>query len=66
MMRQEIGFLFLDEFGLQQQIIVTTHKNGRILDQVLTFEEVEVSEPLVNFITSSDHGVLTFCKCTKI
>ena len=60
MMRQEMDFFFLDEFGLQQQVIVPSHKNGRILDQVITSEEVEVSEPLVNFITSSCHGVVHF------
>ena len=51
---------FLDEFGLQKQVTVPTHKGGRILDQVITSEEVEVSEPLVSFITSSDHGVFHF------
>ena len=58
-MRQEIGSLFV-KVGLQQQIIVPTHKSGGILDQVITSEEVEVSEPLVNFVTSSDHGVVHF------
>ena len=33
---------------------------GGILDQVKTSEEVEASEPFVNFITSSDHGVVHF------
>ena len=51
---------FLDEFGLQQQVTVPTHKTGGFLDQVITSEEIEVSEPLVNFITSSDHGVVHF------
>ena len=51
---------FLDEFGLQQQVTVPTHKSGGILVQVITSVEVEVSEPLVNFITSSDHGVVHF------
>ena len=59
MMRQEISS-FLDEFCLQQQVTVPTHKSGGILDQVITSEEVEVSEPLVNFITSSDRGVVHF------
>ena len=54
------NWIFLDEFGLQQQITVPTHKSGGILDQVIASEEVEVSEPLVNFITSSDHGVVHF------
>ena len=49
---------FLDEFGLQQQVTVPAHKIGGILDQI-TFEEVEVSELLVNFI-SSDLGVVHF------
>ena len=51
---------FLDEFGLQQRVSVPTHRNGGILDQVITSEEVEVSEPLVNFVTSSDHGLVHF------
>ena len=51
---------FLDEFGLQQQVTVPTHKNGGNLDQVIKYEEVESSEPLVIFITSSDHGVVHF------
>ena len=42
---------FLDGFGLQQQVTVPTHKSGGILDQVITSEEVEVSEPLVNLTT---------------
>ena len=50
----------MDEFGLQQKIIVPTHKCGGILDQVITSEKVEVSEPLVSFLTSSDHGVVHF------
>ena len=50
----------MDEFGLQQQVSVPTHRNGGILDQVITSEEVEVSEPLINFVTSSDHGVVHF------
>ena len=50
----------MDEFGLQQQITVPTHKSGGILDQVIEPEEVEVSEPLVKFNTSSDHGALHF------
>ena len=33
---------FLDEFGLQEQVTVATHKNGGILDQVITSEEVDV------------------------
>ena len=37
---------FLDEFGLQQQVTVPTHKRGGISDQVITSEEVEESEPL--------------------
>ena len=45
---------------MQQQVTVPTHKIGGILNQVITSEEVEVSEPLVNFITSSDHGVVHF------
>ena len=49
---------FLDEFGLQQQVTVLTHKKSGILNQVITSEKVEVSEPLVNFVTSSDHGVV--------
>ena len=55
-MRQEIGFL--DEFGLEQKVTVPTHKSDGNLDQVITSEEVEVSEPL--FVTSSDHGVMHF------
>ena len=58
-MRQEMGS-FLDEFGLQQQVTVPTHKSGGILDQVIASKEVEVSEPLENFVTSSDHGVVHF------
>ena len=58
-MRQEIESI-LDELGLQKQVTVPTHKGGGILDQVITYEEVEVSEPLVNFVTSSDQGVLHF------
>ena len=53
-MRREIGF-FWDEFGSQQQFTVPTHRNGGILEQVITSEAVEVSEPLVSFVTSSDH-----------
>ena len=60
MMRQEIGFLFWNNFGLQQQVIVPAQKSDGILDQVFTSEEVEVSEPLVSFVTSSDHGVEHF------
>ena len=45
---------------MQQQVTVPTHKSGGILDQVITSEEVEVSEPLVSFVTSSDHGVVHF------
>ena len=45
----------MDEFGLQHQVSVPTHRNGGILDQVITSEVFEVSEPLVNFVTSSDH-----------
>ena len=45
---------FLDEFGLQQEVTVPTHKSGGISDQVITSEEVEESEPLVSFGTSSD------------
>ena len=55
----------LDEFGLQHQVTVPTQKSGGILDQVITSEEVEVSEPLVNFITSSDHGVVHFVLLQK-
>ena len=50
----------LDEFGLQQHITVPTHKCGGIVDLVITSEEVEVSEPLVNFGTNSDHGFMHF------
>ena len=50
----------LDEFGLQQQVTVPTHKSVGLLDQVITSEEIKVSEPLVNFILSSDHGVVHF------
>ena len=49
---------FLDEFCLQQQVTAPTHKSGGILDQVFTSDEVEVSEPPVGFVTSSDHGVM--------
>ena len=59
MLRHEIG-VFLDEFGLQQHVTVPTHENAGILDQIIISEEVEVSDPLVNFITSSDHGVVQF------
>ena len=59
MMRQN-WISFLDEFGLQQQVNVHTHKCSKILDQVITSEEVEVSEPLASFVTSSDHGVVHF------
>ena len=48
---------FLDDFGWQQQVTVPTHK---FLDLVITSEEVEVSEPLVSFVTSYDHGVVHF------
>ena len=58
MMRQEKDFW--DKFCLQQQVAVPTHKSGGILDQFITSEEVEVSEPLVSFVTSSDHGVVHF------
>ena len=51
---------FLEEFGLQQQVTLRTHKSGGVLDQVITSEEVEVSEPVVNFVRSSDHGVVHF------
>ena len=54
---------FLDDFGLQQkvtEVTVPTHKIGGILSHVITSEEVEVSEAPVNFITSSDHGVVHF------
>ena len=54
------NWIFLDEIGLQQQVTVRTHKSGGILDQVITSEEVEKSEPLVNYITSSDHWVVHF------
>ena len=37
-----------------------THKSGGILDQAIKSEEVEVSEPRVNFVTSSDLGVVLF------
>ena len=47
---------FLDNFGLQKQFTVPNHKIGGISDQVNTSEEVEVSEALVSFVTSSDHG----------
>ena len=60
MMRQKIGILFLDEFGLQQQFTVPSHKSGGNLDQVFTSKEVEVSEHLVGFVTSSDHEVVHF------
>ena len=50
----------MDEFGLQQHITVPTYKCGGIVDLVITSEEVEVSEPLVNFGTNSDHGVMHF------
>ena len=59
MMRQEIGFLLMN-LVLQQQVTVPTHKSSRILDHVITSEEGEVSEPLVSFVTSSDHGVVHF------
>ena len=51
---------FLDKYALQQQVSVPTLRSGGILDQVITSEEVEVSEPLVNFVTSSGHGVVHF------
>ena len=60
MIRQEIKFYFSNEFGLQRQFTVPTHKSVGFLDQVITSEEVEVSKPLVNFFTSSDHGVVHF------
>ena len=50
----------LDEFGLQQQVALPTHKSGGIFDQVTTSEEVEVSEPLVSFVISSNHRVVHF------
>ena len=59
MMRQEIGFLLMN-LVLQQQFTVPTHKSSRILNQNITSEEVEVSEPLVSFVTSSDHGDVHF------
>ena len=64
MMCQQIGFL--DEFGLQQQVTVPTHKSGGILDQVITSEEIEVSEHLVNFFPCSDHGVVHFYLLHKL
>ena len=51
---------FVEEFGFQQQFTVPFYKSGGILDQVITSEEVVVSEPLVNFVTSSDHGAVHF------
>ena len=45
---------------MQHQVSVPTHRNGGILDQIITSEVIEVSEPLVNFVTSSDHGVVHF------
>ena len=51
---------FLDEVSLQQQVTVPTNKSGGILDQVITSEEVEVSEPLENFFTSSGLGIVHF------
>ena len=60
MMRQEIEFLILDASCLQQQFTVLTHKSGQILVQVITSEEIEVSETLVSFVTSSYHGVVPF------
>ena len=50
----------MDEFGLHQQVSVRTHRNGGNLNQFITSEEVVVSEPLVNFVTISDHGVVHF------
>ena len=50
----------MDEFGLQQQVAVPTQKSGGILNQVSTSEEVELSEPLVSFVTSSNPVVLQF------
>ena len=55
---------FLDEFVLQLQVTVRTHNSGGILDQVIT-SEVEVSELLVNFVTSADHGVVHFVLLQK-
>ena len=37
-----------------------TQKSGGILEQVITSEEVEISEPLVNFVTSPDRGFMHF------
>ena len=51
---------FLDEFVLQQQVTVPTHKSAGLFDPVIKSEEFEVSEPLLNFVTSSDHGVVHF------
>ena len=55
-----IRISFLLDFGLQQQVSVPTHKSGGNLDQVFTSEEVAVSEPLVSFVTSSDHEIVHF------
>ena len=54
------NWIFLNEIGLQQQFTVRTHKIGGILDQFITSEDVEVSESLANFLTSSDHEVMHF------
>ena len=48
---------FLDEFCLQQQVTMSNHKNSGILDHVITSGDIEVSEPLANFVMTSDRGV---------
>ena len=61
------NWFFLDEFGLQQQVSVPTHKSDRILDQVVTSEEVEVSDYLVSFFHAliMELCTLTFCISTR-
>ena len=37
------------------QVTLPAHKDGANLEQVITSEEVEVSKPLVSFLTGADH-----------
>ena len=45
---------------MQQKVTVPTQKSVGILDQVIISEEVKVSEHLISFVTSSDHGVVHY------
>ena len=56
-MRQAIGFLFWMNLVCKSKLPCLLTK-VEFLDQVSTSQEVEVSEPLLTFVTSSDHGVV--------